>query len=165
MKKHKAIYTSESITYWPSFTAGVGMISFCGVGLLIMASCFILILRDGNVAKETVVGLIIGSCLCVAVYVWLLMLAVRSMFCCITVTESGFSIVNKAHHRQTNILWEQVKSVSFFQESYRGRKQYRVYLKEADPGTHIAIPISMVNEEKLRAMIPAQLLTNKAYWV
>jgi hypothetical protein len=90
---------------------------------------------------------------------------VKSMFCCITITKEGFSIANQATATHTNILWEQVSSIEFHQEGYRGRKQYRVYLKTEPQTQYIAIPVSMVDEEKLRALIPLELLKNKPYSV
>ena len=85
------------------------------------------------------------------------------MFCCITITKEKFSIANKVTATHTNILWEQVLYIEFHQEGYRGRKQYRVFLK-TDPQTqYIAIPVSMVNEEKLQALMPLDLLINKTY--
>lgn len=163
MKKHSPIYTSDCIIYWPSFAAGVGFFCFCGITLLLYLSCIILILREQNIENETILGMAIVAIL---LSVWLILtlrMIVKSMFCCITITKENFSIVNKVTATHTNILWEQVSQIKFHQENYRGRKQYRVYLK-TDPQTqYIAIPVSMVNEEKLKALMPLELLSNKPH--
>lgn len=154
MKKHKAIYASDAITYWPSFVAGVWMMFFGGICILVYVLCLIIILLESENSWE-----LVFLCPGLAFALWMPVLALRSMFCRVTVTASGFSIINKARHCQTEVFWEQVERVTFFQEAHFGRKQYRVRLKNAAPGTDIPIPICMVDEQKLRAMIPPELLT------
>lgn len=165
MKKHSPIYTSDCIIYWPSFAGGVGFICFCGIILLLYLACMILFLCERNIANETIFGMAIVAVLLI---VWLLLtlrMIVKSMFCCITITKESFSIVNKATATHTIILWAQVSSIEFHQEGYRGRKQYRVLLKADSQTQYVAIPVSMVNEEKLQALIPLELLINKPYGV
>lgn len=165
MKKHSPIYTSDCIIYWPSFAGGIGFFCFCGITLLLYLSCIILFLCDQNVSNETIFGMAIVTILAVVGLILILRKIVKSMFCCITITKEGFSIANQATAIHTNILWEQVSSIEFHQEGYRGRKQYRVYLKTEPQTQYIAIPVSMVDEEKLRALIPLELLKNKPYSV
>lgn len=163
MKKHSPTYTDDCIIYWPCFVGGVGFLCFCGITLLLYLSCIILFLCERNVATRTVFGM---SIVTVLLFVWLifaLKMIVKSMFCCVTITNENFSITNKAAATYTTILWEQVSHIEFIQEAYRGRKQYLVYLKAATQTQHIAIPVSMVNEEKLQALIPLELLINKPY--
>lgn len=156
MKKHKAIYTDDRIVYWPSFVGGVGFLCLCGFTLLIYLLCAILILCDGNVADGTlwgmgIVAILLGLWLIIAIR-----MAIRYMFCCVTITKEGFIIENKATAKHTSILWEQVSGIAFQREEYRGRERYRVYFEtEAD---YIDIPVSMVDKEKLYAFIPSELL-------
>lgn len=163
MKKYSPIYTDSCVIYWPSFVGGIGLFCFCGITLLLYLSFAILILCDQNVANKTVFGMAIVAIL---LSLWLaltLKMIVKSMFCCIKITKEGFCIDNKATATHMNILWEQVSGIEFHQEGYRGRKQYRVYQKTDPPTQYIAIPISMVNEEKLQALMPLELLINKPY--
>ena len=165
MKRHSPIYTSDCIIYWPSFVGGVGLFCFCGITLLLYLTCAILLLCDRNISNETVFWTVIVAIL---LSLWLILtfrMIAKSMFCCIKITKDGFSIVNKATATHTNIRWEQVSGIEFHQEGYRGRKQYRVYLKTATQTQYIAIPVSMVNEEKLRTLLPPELFRNKPYGI
>lgn len=165
MKKYSPTYTNDCIIYWPSFTGGVGFFCFCGMILLLYLSCIILFLCERNIANKTVLIMAIAA---VLLLVWLILglrMTVRSMFCCITITRRNFSIVNSVTGIHINCLWEQVSHIKFHQECYRGRKQYRVYLKTDAQTQYIAIPISMVDEEKLSNLIPSELLINRPYSV
>lgn len=163
MKRYSPIYTNDGMIYWPNFAGGVGLFCFCGITLLLYLSCAILFLCDGNIANETVFGM---AFVAILLSLWLMLtlrMIVKSMFCCITITKEYFSIVNKATETHTNILWEQVSSIEFHQEGYRGRKQYRVFLKREPQTQYIAIPVRMVNEEELQAFMPMELMINKPY--
>lgn len=165
MKKYSPTYTNDCIIYWPSFTGGVGFLCFCGMILLLYLSCIILFLCEQNIANKTV---LITAIAAVLLLVWLILalrMTVRSMFCCITITSENFSIVNTVTATHTNIMWEQVSRIEFHLEGYRGRKQYRVYLKTDAQAQYIAIPISMVDEEKLSNLIPSELLISRPYSV
>lgn len=165
MKKYSPVYNQESIIYWPSFAGGVGIICFCGFTLLVYLSCIILFLIDRNIASTTIWVMATTLLLLLVWLVFFLRLAVRSMFCRIKITREDFSIVNAVTGSDIQISWEQVSRIEFKQEGYRGRKQYRVYPKADKQGHYVAIPISMIDEEKLHSMIPAELLSNKPYSV
>ena len=158
MKKYSPVYNQESIIYWPSFAGGIGMICLCGITVLIYVINAILFWVDGNVVSTTIGGYAVAMLLLLVWMVFLLRITVRSMFCRIEVTGEGFSIVNRFTENDVRITWLQVSKIEFHQENYRGRKQYRVYLKSDMERRYIAIPISMVDEEKLHSMIPSELL-------
>lgn len=154
MKKHTAIYTDDRIIYWPSFAGGVGFLCLCGFTLLIYLLCAILVISIGIVTDKTV--FIIIAILVVLWEIFTIRMTIRYMFCCITITKDGFTIDNKVTAKHTSILWEQVSGIAFQREEYRGRERYRVYFEtEAD---YIDIPVSMVDKEKLHALIPSELL-------
>lgn len=131
MNKYSPVYNQDRIIYWPSFVGGIGMICFCGITLLIYLSCVILFLIDRNITSTTICGMAVAALLLLVWVVFLLTTSVRSMFCCIIITNEGFSLINKKTGSDIHILWEQVSRIEFNQESYRGRKQYRAYLKTA----------------------------------
>lgn len=165
MKKHSPIYTNDCIIYWPSFVGGLGFVCFSSMTLLLLLFCCIIFLLDRNTdSKATLIIAIVAT-----VYLICLVLfsktIVKSMFCCITITKRNFSISNEVMAIHTNILWEQVLRIEFHQEGYRGRKQFRVFLKQDCQTQYIAIPIIMVNEEKLYDFIPSELLSNKPHSV
>lgn len=165
MKKYSPVYSQNCVIYWPSFAGGIGSLCFAGFTLLIYFTSIILFLSDSCIAYETIGGIAFVTVLLLLWLIFTLRIVVRSMFCRITITNKGFSIFNKVTATDTHILWEQVSRIEFKQECYRGRKQYQVYLKPAMQGRHIALPISMVNEEKLYSIIPTELLINKPYSV
>lgn len=165
MKKYSPTYTNDSIIYWPSFAGGIGFFCFCGITLLLYMLCIILFLLDRNTDSNAILVIAIVG---VSFLTWLILISrmiAKSMFCCITITRRNFSIVNSVTGIHINCLWEQVSHIKFHQECYRGRKQYRVYLKTDAQTQYITIPKSMVDEGKLSNLIPSELLINRPYSV
>ena len=162
MKNHKPQYSNDSVMYWPSFVGGIGAICFCGYILFIYLICFIVALDKQNVAHETTLGIGVITVIVLVGLIFSVRGIIRTMFCCVIITREDFSIVNKITRKNIHITWVQALCVEFKQEMYRGRKQYRVYLK-ADHESYIVLPINMVDENRLNSIIPKELLPVKRY--
>ena len=165
MKKHASVYQEDYIVYWPSYVGGVGIICMTDVTALIFCLSMLLSCGDNLVTESAKWTMAVISVLALIYAIFVHILAYRTMFCCITVTREGFSITNKATKKNVHILWEQVSEIKHVQEHYRGRKQYKIYLNSNGQGDCVLLPISMVDEEKLHAFIPADLITNKPYFI
>ena len=165
MMKHAPVYQQDCIIYWPSYVGGVGIICMVDVTVLIFGLSALFLCGD-NLATGQTKWIMAAVSVLVLIYALIVhILAYRTMFCCITVTREGFSITNRVTKKNTNILWGQVSEIKHIQEYYRGRKQYKIYLYSNGQEDCVALPISMVNEEKLHAFIPSELVTNKPYFV
>lgn len=160
MKKYAPKYSDDRIVYWPSFVGGVGTLCYCAFILLLYLAILVLTWGGGHGTRCAVA---IVAVLLLAWLVVFLRITIRAMFCCIEITRKGFLVTNKITGTNTHTLWEDVSRIEFKQETYRGRKQYRVYLKNTVPEQHIAIPVCMVEEDKLRSFLPVELLINKPY--
>ncbi len=161
MKRYLPVYRENCIIYWPSFVGSISFLCFEGFTSLIYTMILILFINDGNIAYETIWGIAFASALLLIWLIFATKIAIKSMFCCIAITAEGFSMHNKFKSLDTYVQWADVSRIEFKQESYRGRKQYRVYLKTDKQAQYIAIPISMVNEDRLCSMIPTELLIRR----
>ena len=166
MKKHKAEYHDDFVTYWPHFGAGLGAICFFGFILVIILTMFLLCLIEG-VAKETfalTAVLLVVHLLEFAIFLYL---AIKSMYTKITITHKGICICNVITKKKTNILWDEVRLVCFHQDGWYGRKSYKIYLKNsifehlpAKKHCDYVIPTHFVDENIVREFIPQSLFGN-----
>ena len=160
MKRHKAIYTEDSVTYWPHFGGAVGGICFAGIMMLATLTPIVLELCLGG---DDIGGFLVFALLFISFFSFIPLLALRVMHTKISFSHEGVSICNKTKKEAVFVAWDAVRAVYYVPSGYRRIERFEIYLKEPlpnkkDPKKYdYAIMINAVDIKKLEECIPPKL--------
>ena len=171
MKRFQAEYSENSITYWPTYEAGViGSIFLVVLGSLFIATSIWVLLDNPSrtIALEILVAflLVVFALYCAGRYLS------RVMHTKIVVSKEGIVYFQNNTAIEKQISWDEVSAVCFCQDPWYGRKSYRIYfdktpsqeLHEKDKCDFV-LPVSSVDEQKLLQLITKYLWKNNPHWI
>ena len=169
MKRFQTEYSENSITYWPFYEAGkIGIISLVVLGTLFVTTAIWPLLD--NPSRETRLETQVALPIVVLVLCVVLRYIYRTMHKKIVISNTGIVYFRNNVAVEKQIEWEDVESVYFAQDSWYGRKSFRIFLKKISfqsprkiDKCDFVIPVNSVDEQKLLQLIPKGLWANNPW--
>ena len=170
MKRFKTEYSESSITYWPTYEAGIiGIIFFVVLetAYVVTAICILLDNTSRGPRLATLFTLPISVCVLYVVLCYIY----RTMHMKITVSAAEITYMKNNVAEEEKIEWSDVETVCFYQDPWHGRKSCRIFLNEESSkkcdkkdACDFVLPVASVDEQKLLQLIPNHLWKNNPWW-
>ena len=170
MKQYQTEYSENSVTYWPSYTAGrIGIVLLLVIGILfIITSVWTLL---DNPSKETQLEIQVAFPIVVIALCAIFRIIYRTMHVKIVISNTGIGYYKNNVVAEQQILWKDISAVYFNQEHWYGRKTCKIFLTKTSSLTpckkdkcDFVLPVCSVDEQKLVQLIPAYLWKNNPWY-
>lgn len=169
MKRFQTEYSESSVAYRPFYEAGkIGIISLVVLDALFIATAVWTLVDNPSREMCLVIPIVILIAVCVLCIVFRYIY--RAMHEKIIVSNTGIVYFRNNVAVEKQIEWEDVESVYFAQDSWYGRKSFRIFLKKISfqsprkiDKCDFVIPVNSVDEQKLLQLIPKGLWANNPW--
>ena len=171
MKRLRTQYSENSITYWPSYEAGViGIIFLVVLGTLFVTTAIWTLLD--NPSRDALLETLVALPIVVLVLYAALRYTNRTMYKRIVVSTTGIVYFRNNIAVEKQISWDDIEAVYFNQELWYGRKSCRIYFKKIssqgvceNDKCDFVLPVHAVDEQKFLQLIPKHLWANTPWYI